>query len=54
MCHDPPSYVDGSLYTDRAFHSRQVGVEKPEEGATFWSPALLDFGRTAETLSRKT
>jgi len=44
MCHDPPSYVDGSLYTDTAFHGRQVGVEKPEEEATFRSHSIAGFG----------
>jgi len=43
VCHDPPSYADGSVYTDRAFHGRQVGVEKPEEEATFLSPSIVGF-----------
>jgi len=38
-----PRHADGRLCTEKAFRFRQIGVDKPEEGATFRSSSIVGY-----------
>jgi len=43
VCHDPPSFADGRVYSDKAFSDRQVGVVKPEEEPSLRSSSIRGY-----------
>jgi len=38
-----PSHSECTACTEKAFRVRQIGVDKPEEEATFWSSSNVGY-----------